>query len=160
MLAGNAIKHEEVSVARRLQDELAWLAAQLAVYNDRRLRRIPIVRIVRRSLVIPSHLARIDVYRHQRAGEEVVAETRLRRVSRRWVSGPENIELRIGIVSADGPDLRSAVAGRIEARPRIKTSVALLHRHGVMLPLHFARFRIKRLQEAGRVEIVARADEQ
>ena len=81
-LAGHAIEREEVAVARRGRNELARPAVDHAVDQDRRLRRVPVVRVVRRGLVVPGHLAGVDVERDQRAGEEVVAQASLRRCSR------------------------------------------------------------------------------
>ena len=47
MLAGHAINREEVSIARRRERQLALLAVEHAIDQHRRLRRIPIVHIVR-----------------------------------------------------------------------------------------------------------------
>ena len=73
VLAGDAIERVEVAVARRGRHELARLAVDRRVDQDRRLRRIPVVRVVHRRLEVPRHLAGVDVDRDQRAGEQVVA---------------------------------------------------------------------------------------
>ena len=49
------------------------------------------------------------------------------------------------------------MARRIEARPRVEAGIARVHRHGVEDPLALAGFSVVRLQEAGHVEVVARA---
>ncbi len=114
--------------------------------------------VVRRCLVIPRHLARIHIDRDQRAGEQIVAFAALAcRICRRRIARAENVELRLRIVRARNPRLRAAVTRCVQTRPRVEPRVALLHRHGVELPLQFARLRIEGLQESGRIDIVARA---
>ena len=78
----DAIDGEEVAVARGGRDQLARPAVDHAVDEDRRLRRVPVVRVVRRRLVVPRHLAGIDVDRDERAREEVVALAARRPCSR------------------------------------------------------------------------------
>ena len=58
VLAGGAIEHEEIPVARRRHHQLARAAVERRVDDRRRLRRIPVVRVVRRRLEVPLHLAR------------------------------------------------------------------------------------------------------
>ena len=50
VLAGDAVEDEEVAVARRLQHQLARAAVERRVHEHRRLRRVPVVRVVRRRL--------------------------------------------------------------------------------------------------------------
>ncbi len=73
------------------------------------------------------------------------------------IAGTEQVELGFGVVDAVHPGLRAAVAGGVQAGPGVQARVALLHGHGVVLPLQVAGFGIERLQEAGRVDIVAGA---
>ena len=64
VLAGPAIEREVVAVAARASaPSCAAAAAELAVDQHRRLRGIPVVRVVRRRLVVPLHLAGVDVDR-------------------------------------------------------------------------------------------------
>ena len=93
MLAGRAVEHEEVAVARRRHHQLAHPAVERHVDENRRLRRIPVVRVVRRGLVVPRHLAGIDVHREQRRREQVVAFAAALRVCRRRVAGAVDVEI-------------------------------------------------------------------
>ena len=65
VLAVRAIEQEEVAVAVRLRQQLARLPVDDAVDEHRRLRGVPVVRVVRRHLVVPRQLAgvRIDARR-------------------------------------------------------------------------------------------------
>ena len=162
MLAGPAIEREVIAVAARGQQHLSRpAAAEFAVHQHRRLRRVPVVRVVRRRLVEPLQLPGIDVHGHDGAGKEIVHPfaARLRRVGRRRVAGAEDIQVRLGIVDARNPGMAAAVARRIEALPRLKTRIARIHRHRVEAPLLLPRFRIERHQIAGRVKIVPGADD-
>ena len=47
MLTGNPIKHKEVAVPAGIEQQLAWLALEFSIDDDRGLRRIPIVRVMR-----------------------------------------------------------------------------------------------------------------
>ncbi len=160
MLAGQAIEREEVAVAVGVQHHLARLAVEIAVHQNRRLGRIPVVRVVRIDLVVPRHLAGVDVDRDDRAGVQIVARAARRiGVGRRRIAGAEDIEMRFRIVGAGDPHVAGAVLRAVEAAPGIEARVAGLHRHGVEDPLHVAGFGIARLQVAGLIEIVAGADE-
>ena len=159
VLAGHAIDREEVAVARRRRHQLARLAVDHAVDQDRRLRRIPVVRVVRRGLEVPRHLAGVDVDGDERAREQVVALAAGARVARRRIAGAEDVEPGLRIVRTRNPHLSAAVPRRIEARPRVEPGIARIHRHRVEDPLALAGLRIVRLQEAGRVEVVAGADQ-
>jgi hypothetical protein len=113
--------------------------------------------VVRRRLEVPRHLPGLDVHRDQRAREQVVSlAARAGRVRRRRIARAEDVELRIRIVRAGDPRLRAAVPRRVETTPRIEPRIALLHRHRVELPLQLTGLGIERLQEAGRVDVVAR----
>ena len=111
--------------------------------------------VVRRGLEVPRHLAGVDVDRDQRAREEVVPLAAALREGRRRIAGAEDVELGLRIVDARQPRLRAAVTGGVEAGPGVEARIAFLHRDGVELPLQLAGFGIERLQEAGRVEVVA-----
>ena len=112
-----------------------------------------------RRLVVPRHLAGLDVDGDERAGEQVVTLPRDARVARRRVAGAEDVQLRFGIVDAGDPDLATAVACGLEARPRVEAGVTGIHRDGIELPLELAGLRIEGLQEAGRVEVVSGSGE-
>src|SRR5205823_12035489 len=141
------IAGEEEAVACRGRAELARAAADGRIDQDRRLRRVPVVRIVRRRLVVPRHLAGIHVDSYERARVEVVPLATRARVARCWIAGAKDIELRLGIVDAGNPDLPAAVSRRVEVRPRVESGIARLHRHGIELPLHLARLGIERLEK-------------
>ena len=160
MLAGDAIEREVIPVAGGGEHELAHPAAERRIDEHRRLRRIPVVRVVRRRLVVPLHLAGVDVDRDQRTREEVVAfAARLRGVGRRRVAGAGDVQMRLGIVRSGHPHLRAAVPGGVEVLPRLQPRIAFVHRHRVQLPLQLAGLRIERLEKSRRVEIVAGADQ-
>ena len=55
--------------------------------------------------------------------------------------------------------MAAAVPRRVEALPGLEPGIARVHRHGVEPPLLRAGFRIERHQVAGRIEIVAGADD-
>ena len=75
MLAGHAIEHEVIAVAGRLHHQLAGPAVELPIEEHRRLRGVPVVRVVWRGRVVPRQLARVDVDRDEGAGVQVVALT-------------------------------------------------------------------------------------
>src|SRR5207248_214922 len=93
VLAGHAIDGEEVAVAGGRRDELAGPAVDRRIEEDRRLRRIPVVCVVRRRLEIPLHLPCVDVDGDQRAGEEIVSLAADTRVAGRRVAGAEYIKV-------------------------------------------------------------------
>ena len=69
LLSRGAIQDKEVAVARGLGDQLARLAVDGSVYQNRRLIGVPIVRVVGRRLEIPLHLAGVWIDRHDGFGE-------------------------------------------------------------------------------------------
>ena len=160
MLARGAIEHEEVAIARRLQHELAVAAAERGVDQHRRLRRIPVVGVVRRRREMPGQLAGVDVQRHQRAGVEIVAGTPvLRRVGGRRVGGAGDVEPRRRIEGSGNPHVAAAMFRRLQARPGLEPGIAGILRRRVPGPLHLTGVGVVGLHEAWCVEVVARADE-
>src|SRR5215813_3454332 len=97
MLAGLAVEKKEVAVAAGLCDQLPLLSPELAVKQDWRLHRVPVVNIVRRRLKIPDKLPRVSVQRHNRAGIKVVTFAPLSR--EHWIRIPRapinQVEIRI-----------------------------------------------------------------
>src|SRR5262249_22655668 len=94
VLSRQAVEGKIVAVAAGLQNELSHFPVEFRIHQNRSLCRIPIVRVVWRGLVIPSHLAGIDVDRNNGTGEQVVAfAAALRRVRRRRVSRPHNVKM-------------------------------------------------------------------
>ena len=129
--------------------------------NDRgRLGRIPVVRVVRRRLVVPRHLAGVDIERNERRREEVVSLTAARCVRRRRVTRPEDVQLGLGIVHARNPRGAVAVPRRVQAGPCLEARIALFLGRRVPNPLHGARARIERFQKRRGIEVVASANEQ
>ncbi len=161
VLAGTAIEREEVAVAACGQHHPARAAAaEVALDKHRRLRGVPIVRVVRRRLVVPLHLSGVDIHGDDRAREQVVAfAARLRCIRGGGITGAEDIEVRLRIVDAWQPRMTAAVARRVETLPRLEAGIARVHRHGVEAPLLLARFRIERHQISRRIQIVAGADD-
>ena len=160
MFAGEAIQREEVTVAAGLQHQLARAAVELAIDQNRRLRRIPIVSIVRRGLVIPGDLAGFDVDGDDGTRIQVVAVAAgAGGVGRRRIAGADDVEMRVGIIRARHPHVAAAMPRGIEIGPGLQAGIALLHRHRIELPLHVAGFGIERLQVSRLVEIVAGTDQ-
>ena len=87
MLTGHSVKHVEITVAGGHHDQLADASVEGHVGENRRLGRIPVMRVVRRCLEIPGHLARIHVDCDQTAGEQIVAVTAALRVGGRGIAG-------------------------------------------------------------------------
>jgi hypothetical protein len=115
--------------------------------------------VVRRGLVIPGHLSRIDVHGHERAREEVVPRPHARSIGRRGISGPDDVQVSLGIVRARRPEIAAAVARRFEAGPGVESGIAGIHGRRIELPLHCAGFGVERTQEPRLVRVVAAADE-
>ena len=65
VFASYAIQHEEVAVACGLHNHLANPPAKRQIRDNRRLRRIPVMRIVRRGREVPDDLARIHIHCQQ-----------------------------------------------------------------------------------------------
>ncbi len=144
-----------MTVARRLRDEFARTAVDLAVEHHRRLCRIPVVRIVRRRLEIPDHLPGVGVERHDRRGEEIVAGPVLVRDHRLRIAGRDEDQVQLGIVGDRLPRHAAAVPRHLLVRPRFRPRIAFLLRDDVPPPLQLAGFRIARVEIAGDVEVVA-----
>ena len=68
MLAGNAIKHEEIAVPAGIEQQLAWLPVEFSINNDWRLGCVPIVGVMRRRLESPSELSCIHVQSNNAGG--------------------------------------------------------------------------------------------
>ena len=73
MLAICAVQQEIKSVAARLADQFAFAAFKICVEQNRRLRRIPVMDIMRRGLEVPGQFPRIRVQRNNCAGIKVIA---------------------------------------------------------------------------------------
>ena len=116
--AVGAIEHEEPAVAARLREQLARLPVDLAVDEHRRLRRVPVVRVVRRRLEVPRQLPRVRIERDDRLGEEIVALPLAAVDHRLRVSGAEVDQIQIGVVCRRPPGHAAAVRGRFIGRPR------------------------------------------
>ncbi len=144
-----------MAVARGLRDQLALLPVHLVVDQHGGLRRVPVVRVVRRGLEVPGHLARVGVDRDDRAGKEVVAGPVLVRDDRLRVAGGDEDEVQLRVVGDRLPGHAAAVGRHLCVRPGFRARLALLLRHGVEAPLHLAAFGMHGLDVAGDVEIVA-----
>ena len=154
MLAGCAIQQEVVPVAARLRDHLARPPVEVAVDEDRRLRGVPVVRVVRRDLVVPRHLPGIRIQRDDGARIEVVAGTAESGEHRLGIAGAEVIEIELGIVGARNPRHAATVRHRIFVGPAVGAGLAGA-RCRVPAPDQVAAFRIARLEVAGDIERVA-----
>ena len=153
-LAGRAIEHEVVAVARCLNQQLARRAVDRAVHQHRHFRRIPVVRVVRRCLKSPHQLSGVGVERDDGAGPRVVAGPRRPVQYRRGISRADVDEIELGIVRAGHPHLTAGGAAALRAWRSDR-------RRAVEGPLHLAGLRIERLQGAGQVvEVSGDADEQ
>ena len=155
-LAVRPIEHEEVSVARRLGDELAGLAV------DGRRRTRPAVCVESQSCVscgddwkyhtilpVSALSATIEPVKRLAPVAVLVRHDRLR-IARRDI---DKIEL--GIERDRRPRHAAAVLHRVFVRPRLGARLVHLLRNDVPAPLELARRRIVRLEVAGNVEVVA-----
>src|SRR5205085_9997827 len=68
-----AIEDEKLAIPRGLREQLARLSIEIRVKENSRLRRVPVVRIVRRRLEVPAHLSVIRIERHDLRREEIGA---------------------------------------------------------------------------------------
>ena len=154
VLAVGAIEQHVVAVAVRLRDELARTAVDHAVDEHRRLRGVPVVRVVRRHLVAPHHLAGVRIERDDRAGPEVVAFAALPGEHGIRIAGADVVEIQFRIVGAGQPRHAAAVRHRIFVGPRLGARLAFARRR-VETPHDFSALGIARLEIAGHVERVA-----
>ena len=141
-LARGPVQQEVLSVARRLRDQLPLLPVDLVVYQHGGLGRIPVVRVVRRRLVVPHHLPGVGVQGDDRSGEQVVARTVLVGDHRLRVAGRDVDVVQLGVVGGRRPRHAAAVLHRFFARPRLRARIAHLLRHGVPAPLPLAALRM------------------
>ena len=159
MLAVRAIEEHVVAVAVRLRHELPRAPIDDAVDEHRRLRRVPVVRVVRRHLVAPRHLPGVRVERHDRAGPQVVACAALAGEHRIRIAGADVVEVQLRIVGARQPRHAATMRHRVLVGPRLRARLAFARRR-VPPPHHLAAFGIARFEIAGNVErIAAHADD-
>src|SRR4030095_11717879 len=111
VLTGHTVHGEEVAVPRGGGNEFSRAAVDRAVDEHGRLRRVPVVHVAWRGLVVPGHLAGVDVHRDERARKksDTCASAR-HRVRGRWIAGAEYVEACLWIVDARHPRLTAAVS--------------------------------------------------
>ena len=63
------VEHEEVSVARRLGEQLPRLSVHFGIEQDRRFDVVPVMSIVGRRLEVPRKLSSVGVEGHDRASK-------------------------------------------------------------------------------------------
>ena len=142
-------------VARRLRNQLALLPVDLVVDEHGRLRRVPVVRIVRGGLEMPDHLARVGIHRDDRPGEEVVSRPILVRDDGLGIAGRDVDVVELRIVGDRLPCHAAAMPGHFLVRPGLHAGVTRVHRHRIPAPLHRAAFGMMGLDVPRDVEIVA-----
>src|SRR5437016_3770196 len=118
------------------------------------------MRIVRRCLVIPGQLTRIDIDCDNRARKQVVAfAASLRSVCGGRITCAEDIKVCLGIVGTGNPELASSMSGRIQIFPGFQAGISRIHRDRIEFPLKLAGLGIKGLYESRLVKIVARTNQ-
>ncbi len=135
--SGGAIEHVEQAVAIGGHDHLGRSLLQRNRREHRHLRRIPIVQIVRRELIVPAQLARVDVERDERARVQVVALAILSVVRGIRIARAIEHEIQIGVVAPRHPHTATALGHRFSRRPRFAAGLSR-RRHGVETPLAVA----------------------
>ena len=153
-LSGDAIDRVEEPVPVREHHHLAVLAVDRQLAQDRHLRRVPVVHVVRRELVVPLQLAGVGIERHDRGGEQVVAFAIGAVVIRPRIAGAEEHQVLFGIVGARDPDRAAAARIRIGLGPGVAANLARAG-HGVEAPDLLAGRGVEGLDEAANAELGA-----
>src|SRR5207247_3205879 len=73
MLAVGAVEHKEKRIAAGLGKQLARLALELSVKQNRRFDGVPVVHVVGRGLKVPDQLPSVGIESHDGAGIKIVA---------------------------------------------------------------------------------------
>jgi hypothetical protein len=141
-------KQKEESIAACLCEKLTLSAFELGVEQDGRLYSIPVMGVVRRNLIAPRHLSRIDVQRDDGAGPEM-SPSRLACVYGIWIAGTPVNEVQVGIVSAGHPCHAAAVVASLRIGPGLSAGLPCF---GLCVPmpsdfsgLGITRFEITRI---------------
>src|SRR5207244_3559476 len=110
-----------------------WLASYRQVGQHWYLRRVPIMKIMRRELIVPPQRACVGIECDQRTGVEVVTFSVVSPVVRVRIAGTEVHEVRGRIVAARGPHGPAAARHHVGAGPRVTAALARC-RDGVKPP--------------------------
>ena len=102
-----------------MREQLARLSIEIRVKENSRLRRVPVVRIVRRRLEVPAHLSVIRIERHDRRREEIGARAIDVRDDRLRVPRRDVQEVQVGIVGDGLPRHAAAMLRGLETRPAL-----------------------------------------
>ena len=102
-LAVRPIEHVEVAVAIGVHQQLPRLAVEGAIDEHHVLVRVPVVRVVRRELVVPLACAGRRIERDHRTAEQVVALTHGAVVERTRIADRPIHQIEVGIVRAGQP---------------------------------------------------------
>ena len=154
VLSVGPIEHREDAVAGRLRQHLARLPVEEPVEQYRRFHVVPVVRVVRRWLVIPDEFPGVGIQRHNRCGPKIGARPSLSGEDGVRIAGSPVEKIQLGVVRAGHPRHAAAVLHGLRIGPGLRAGLAL-PRRGVPAPLHFAGLRIAGIQEAGHVHGIA-----
>src|SRR2546425_9243533 len=77
--------------------------------KDRNLDRIPIVRVVRRELVVPTKLSRVGIDGNHRSGVKIVPPTHIAEQIRTGISGSPVEQVQLGTVRSSEPRRTAAM---------------------------------------------------
>ena len=154
VLTVDSIQQEKMPVAVGLRDELSRAAVDHAVNQHRRLRGVPIMRVVRRHLVVPHDLPGIGIEGDDRAGIEIVPFAILAGQHGLRIAGADVVEVELRVVGAGEPRHAAAVGHHFGIRPGVGARLPGPRRR-VPAPDDVAALRIARLEIAGHVERVA-----
>ena len=144
--ARHAVEDVEESVAIRHHDDFARAAGDRQIGEHRDFVRVPVVRVVRRELIMPLQHARIGIEREQRVGVQVVARPRLAVPIRIGISRSPVQQVERGIVRAAQPRRRAAALPDVSL-PRVAAGLSR-GRNRVEAPQPLARHRIVRVDES------------
>ena len=115
-----AIEHVVKTVSIREAQKLSRLPIDYVVEENRRFRRIPVVRFVRRELEKPFYLAGVGIDRQQRAGVKIVARPLVAVPVRRGIARAPIDKIQLGIV---GPGIPRGAAGGHGIAPGFRARV-------------------------------------
>ena len=143
VLAGYAVQHHKVPIARRLSQQLARFAVHRLVEQNRRLDVVPVMRVVRRGLEVPFQLARIHIQRDNRCRPKIAACTATPRVYRIGVPGTPVDRVQRCVISPRQPRHAATMFGNGRVWPCLQLRITSPWRR-VPPPLGLAVLRVHR----------------
>src|SRR5207253_585298 len=103
------IEHVKESISIRDHHDLTASSAEVNVRQDGRVSGIPIMRVMRRELIIPAQFAGIRIEREKTIRIEIVSLATAAEIQWRRIAGSPVDQIEVGIVAAGYPGRTSAV---------------------------------------------------